>query len=205
MSVARHSKLTSTHRCSTTGFGRFGCRWWLQQLGEQQHRKQLFSTLPMLGLVDAVVAGACWLIIDEAERRFHDLCSCGWPCSRRVIVASCSGSRARLPEGRPHAKAPWVCRIPFASKHSVGLSSPDRYPLVERGLESLWSFVRVLTRSPSRTVRAEVAQRPLEGGRQRRSESVKEMKELESGLLQMAMPSRCRVRGGTAGAEPQSV
>ena len=91
-------KLTSTQRCSTTGFGRFGCRWWLQQLGEQQHRKQLFSTLARVSAVAAVVAGACWLNIGEAERRFCNLGRCGRPCSQRVIPVPCSGSCVRPPE-----------------------------------------------------------------------------------------------------------
>ena len=106
--------------------------------------------------------------------------------------------------GRLHGEGIQVCRKPFPSKHGVALSDPDRYPLVERGLNSLWSFLRTPTGVPSGTVAAEVAQQPLEGGLQRRSEPVKEMKELESRLLKMAVPSRCRVRGGTAGAGPQS-
>ena len=86
----------------------------------------------------------------------------------------------------------WVCRQPFASKHGVGLSASDRYPPVERGLESLWSIFSRPTRVPSGTVSAEVAQQPLKGGRQRRSEPVKEMKELESVLQKLTVPSRCR-------------
>ena len=73
-----------------------------------------------------------------------------------------------------------VCRQPFASKHGVGLSAPDRYPPVERGLESLCSIFTTPTRVPSGTVSAEAAQQPLEEGLQRRSEPMKEMKELES-------------------------
>ena len=91
-------KLTSTRPCSATGFRCFGCRWWLQQLGEQQQHDQLFSTLVTVSAVAAVVAGACWLIIDEAERRFCNLGRCGRPCSRCVILVSCSGSCVRLPE-----------------------------------------------------------------------------------------------------------
>ena len=87
-------KLTSTQPCSATGFGCFGCRWWLQQLGEQQQRNQLFGTLTMVD----VVAGACWLLIDESELRFCDVGRCGRPCSRCAIFVSCSGSCARLPE-----------------------------------------------------------------------------------------------------------
>ena len=93
-------KLTSSHPCSNTGFGCFGCIWWLQQLGEQQQRNQLFSTLTTIGMVAAVVAGACWLIIDEAERRFCDVGRRSRPCSRCMIPASCSGSCVRLC-GRP--------------------------------------------------------------------------------------------------------
>ena len=52
----------------------------------------------MVAVVAAVVAGACWLIIDEAERRFRDLGSHGRPCLRRMILVSCSGSYARLTE-----------------------------------------------------------------------------------------------------------
>ena len=91
-------KLTSSQPCSATGFGCFGCIWWLQQLGEQQQRNQLFSMLAMVVLVAAVVVGACWLIIDEAERRVCDLGRHGRPCSRRMILVSCSGSCARLTE-----------------------------------------------------------------------------------------------------------
>ena len=72
--------------------------WWLQQLGEQQHRKQLFSTLTRVSAVAAVVASACWLIIGEAERRFCNLGRCGRPCSQRVIPVPCSGSCVRPPE-----------------------------------------------------------------------------------------------------------
>ena len=87
-------KLTSTQPCSATGFGCFGCRWWLQELGGWQQRGQLFGTLATIHLVAAVVAGACWMIIDESELRFRDLGGCGRPCA----VVSCSGSCARLPE-----------------------------------------------------------------------------------------------------------
>ena len=69
-------KLTSTHPRSTTGFGCFGCRWWLQQLGGWQQRGQLFGTLAMVAVVAAVVAGAAWLSIDEAWLRFGDLAAC---------------------------------------------------------------------------------------------------------------------------------
>ena len=91
-------KLTSTQPCSATGFGCFGCRWWLQELGDLQRHVQLFGTLAMLGLVAAVVAVAGCMIIDEAERRFCDLGRRSRPRSRHVIVVSCSGSCARLPE-----------------------------------------------------------------------------------------------------------
>ena len=77
-------KLTSTRPCSATGLRCFGCRWWLQQLGEQQQHDQLFSTLVTVSAVAAVVAGACWLIIDEAERRFCDLGRRGRPDARGV-------------------------------------------------------------------------------------------------------------------------
>merc|ERR1711924_100482 len=78
----------ATHLGIASGFGCFGCMWWLQELGEQQQRNQLFSTLAMVAVVAAAVAGACWLIIDEAERRFCDLGHCGRPCSRCVIFVS---------------------------------------------------------------------------------------------------------------------
>ena len=48
----------------------------------------------MVAVVAAVVAGACWMIIDESELRFRDLGGCGQPCA----VVSCSGLCARLPE-----------------------------------------------------------------------------------------------------------
>ena len=70
-------KLTSTHTRSTAGFGHFGCRWWLQKLGGERQRDQLFDTLAIIELIAAVVAGALWLIIDEAEMRFRDLGGCG--------------------------------------------------------------------------------------------------------------------------------
>ena len=90
-------KLTSTHPRSTTGFGCFGCRWWLQQLGGWQRRGQLIGTLAMVAVVAAMVAVAAWLIIDEAARRFRDLGRRGRPCSRRMILVSCGGSCAPLP------------------------------------------------------------------------------------------------------------
>ena len=91
-------KLTSTQPCSATGFGCFGCRWWLQELGDWQRRGQLFGTLTMVAVVAAMVAVAAWSSIDEDEHRFCDLGRCGRPCSRCMILVSCSGSCARLPE-----------------------------------------------------------------------------------------------------------
>ena len=91
-------KLTSSHPCSTTGFGCCGCIWWVQELGGWQQRGQLFSTLAVIGAIAAMVAGAAWLSIDEAERRFCDLGRRGRPCSRCMILVSCSGSCARLPQ-----------------------------------------------------------------------------------------------------------
>ena len=58
----------------------------------------------------------------------------------------------------------------------------DLHDLVDRGLESLWSIFIMPTRVPSGTVSAEVAQQPCQRGRQRRSEPVKEIKELESAI-----------------------
>ena len=70
----------------------------VQEVGGYLQRGQLFSTLAMVGVVAAVVVGDAGLCIDEAERRFCDLAHRGRPCSRRTILLSCSGSRARLPE-----------------------------------------------------------------------------------------------------------
>ena len=91
-------KLTSSHPCSAAGFGCFGCRWWLQEHRGWQRRGQLFGMLVMVDVIAATVAGAAWLSIDEAERRFCDLGRCGRPCSRCMILVSCSGSCARLPQ-----------------------------------------------------------------------------------------------------------
>ena len=91
-------KLTSSHPCSAAGFGCFGCIWWLQELGGCQQRGQLFGTLAMVVVIAAMVAVAAWLSIDEAERRFCYLSRGGRPCSRRMILVSCSGSCARLPQ-----------------------------------------------------------------------------------------------------------
>ena len=91
-------KLTSSQPCSAAGFGCFGCMWWLQELGGWQRRGQLFGTLAMVDVIAATVADAAWLSIDEAERRFCDLSRRGRPCSRCMILVSCSGSCARLPQ-----------------------------------------------------------------------------------------------------------
>ena len=91
-------KLTSSHMCSAAGFGCFACIWWLQELGGWQRRGQLFGTLAMVDAIAATVAGAAWLSIDEAERRFCDLVSRRRPCSRRMILPSSRGSCAPLPQ-----------------------------------------------------------------------------------------------------------
>ena len=93
-------KLTSTETDprSAAGFGSFGCRWWLHNLGGLQQRGQLVGTLPLVGVVAAAVVGVAGLGIDEAERRFRDLGGRGQPCSQRMICVSCSASCARLPE-----------------------------------------------------------------------------------------------------------
>ena len=91
-------KLTSSHPCSVAGFGCFGRRWWVQELGGWKRRGQLFGTFAMVAVVAAMVAVAAWLSIDEDEHRFCDLGRCGRPCSRCMILVSCSGSCARLPE-----------------------------------------------------------------------------------------------------------
>ena len=82
-----------------------GGRVWLlwlqmvvQEVGGYLQRGQLFSTLATVGVIAAVVAVAAWLSIDEAERRFCDLDRRGRPCSRCMILVSCSGSCARLPQ-----------------------------------------------------------------------------------------------------------
>ena len=90
-------KLTSSHPCSTTGFGCCGCIWWLQELGGWQQRGQLFGTLAMVAVIAAMVAVAACLLIDEAARRFCGLGRRGRPCSRCMIPVSCGGSCARLP------------------------------------------------------------------------------------------------------------
>ena len=91
-------KLTSSHPCLAAGFGCFGCIWWLQELGGWQQLGQLFGTLAVIDVIAATVAGAAWLSIDEAERRLCGLGHRGRPCSRRMILVSCSGSCVRLPE-----------------------------------------------------------------------------------------------------------
>ena len=64
----------------------------------QQQRGQRFGMLAIVGVAAAMVARACWLISDEAERRLCDLGGRGRLCSRCVILVSCSCSFARLPE-----------------------------------------------------------------------------------------------------------
>ena len=91
-------KLTSTDPRSVAGFGSFGCRWWLHNLGGLQQRGQLVGTLPLVGVVAAAVVGVAGLGIDEAERRFRNLGGHGQPCPQRMICVSCSASCARLPE-----------------------------------------------------------------------------------------------------------
>ena len=91
-------KLTSSQPCSATGFGCFGCRWWLQELGGWQQRRQLFGTLATIHVVAAMVADAGWMIIDEAELRFCDLGGRADHRSRCVMLVSCSGLCSRLPE-----------------------------------------------------------------------------------------------------------
>ena len=91
-------KLTSTDPRSVAGFGSFGCRWWLHNLGGLQQRGQLVGTLPLVGVVAAAVVGVAGLGIDEAERRICNLGGHGQPCLQRMIHVSCSASCARLPE-----------------------------------------------------------------------------------------------------------
>ena len=83
---------------SATGFGCFGCRLWLQQLGGLQQRGKLVGTLAVVGVIAAVVVGGAGLGIDEAERRFGDIGRRGQSCSQRVIGVSCIGSCPRLPK-----------------------------------------------------------------------------------------------------------
>ena len=82
---------TSTQPRSATGFGCFTCRWWLQQLGGQQQRGQLFGTLTTVGVAAAVVAGDDGLCMDEAELRFGDLGRYGRSCLQRVMLPKRSG------------------------------------------------------------------------------------------------------------------
>jgi len=59
---------------------------------------QLLGMLAAVCAVAATVAGAGWLVIDEAERRFCDLVSRRRPCSQRMILPSSRGSCAPLPQ-----------------------------------------------------------------------------------------------------------
>ena len=57
----------------------------VQEVGGYLQRGQLFGTLAMVAVVAAVVAGACWMIIDESELRFRDLGGCGQPVRGCVV------------------------------------------------------------------------------------------------------------------------
>ena len=76
-------KLTSTRRCSVAGFGCLSCRWWLQLLGEQRHRRRLVGTLAIMNLVAAVLAGPPLGRSEAAERR-----SCGLDCIDGLMLAA---------------------------------------------------------------------------------------------------------------------
>ena len=113
-------KLTASHPCSTTGFGCCGCIWWLQELCGWQQRGQLFGTLAMVGVVAALVAGAAWLSIDEAEQRFFASAACGLPGVNSADVRRAGGrvcdrvaAHARL-----HVEA---LRTPRPAHGTVGL------------------------------------------------------------------------------------
>ena len=64
-------------------FGRFGGKSWLRELGGLLQRGQLVGMLALDRGLAAVVAGARWRGIDEAERRFCDLGS-----RRRPVLAA---------------------------------------------------------------------------------------------------------------------
>ena len=91
-------KLTSTRRCSVAGFGCLSCRWWLQLLGEQRHRRRLVGTLAIMNLVAAVLAGPPLGRSEAAERRSCGLDCIGGHCSLRMLLPSASGSCARQAE-----------------------------------------------------------------------------------------------------------
>jgi len=44
--------------CSVAGFGWKGCKWWLQQLGEQMQRRQLVGVVAMVRVVAGVLERA---------------------------------------------------------------------------------------------------------------------------------------------------
>ena len=81
-------------------FGRFGGKSWLRELGGLLHRRQRFGMLAFDHVAAAVVAGARWRVIDEAERRFRDLGGRGQPVlaahdpgiGSRLAIATYSGS-----------------------------------------------------------------------------------------------------------------
>ena len=78
-------------------FGRFGGKWWLRELGGLLQRRQLVGMFALDRVAAAVVAGARWRGIDEAERRFRDLGGRRRPVLaahalaivRRLAIASC--------------------------------------------------------------------------------------------------------------------
>jgi len=87
-----------THLVITSRFGCCGCRWWLQQLGGQRHRRQLVGTLAIIGVVAAVLAEPPLGRTDATERRFCGLDCIDGHCSRRVVLPSVSGSCTRQAE-----------------------------------------------------------------------------------------------------------
>ena len=91
-------KLTSLAGAQALRFGCLSCRWWLQLLGEQRHRRQLVGTLALMNLVAAVLAGPPLGRIEAAERRSCGLDCIGGHCSRRMLLPSASSSCARQAE-----------------------------------------------------------------------------------------------------------
>ena len=80
--------------------GRFGGKSWLRELGGLLHRRQRIGMLALDHVAAAVVAGARWRVIDEAERRFRGLGGRRRPVlaahalaiDRRLAIASYRGS-----------------------------------------------------------------------------------------------------------------
>ena len=72
----------------------------MQELGGRRQRGQLFGVMAAVRVHAAVVAGAGWLFIDEAETRFRDLvrprsamlAACDPSIVPRLAIATCRSS-----------------------------------------------------------------------------------------------------------------